>query len=230
MDLEILQETKVDLEKGKGIFTNIIQEVMCKGSEYLLKALPVNPTIKTGLYCIKNLIEGNNFKGMIKKVTNSSINEGKEILKVEDIKLEDIKKLKEVSLKGGLKEGICNSLDIAINNEFKNNIFYELYKEIIKELKSFINSKDFLTKIDVKIEKIQEKIKLTQENIEKWFKAYDKLDFSSMDKILKEVKKFKNVLTGEILRDTNLVENLSEILNIKREKLSNTQIEVCKTI
>ncbi len=235
-DLEIKKELNrnldVEVNRSKRVFSGIVQEAVSKGADYVIKAMPVNDSIKNVLIDVKNAFETKDFKQVLKTAINSSITEGLKILGLPKNVLKDINKIKNVTLKGGLREGVCAAIDIVTNKYLKNNVFVSFIKDFINKTKDFICNKGFKDKLNDGIKKVYNKIDQYKEKCEKWYDCYNKLDFDNMDNIAKSLKneKSKVSIDTDCVKQNNIIQNMMELINVKKDKLSPIQLQICSSL
>ena len=74
-----------------------------------------------------------------------------------------------------------------------NNIFGDMAKGFVNTVKSFIDSKEFITKLSETMEKFEQKISKFKETCKAWYQAYDKFD-------IEEIKELKTPFFTKIAR------------------------------
>lgn len=96
----------------------------------------------------------------------------------------------------------------------------------------YINSKSFDLNLDDSIAKVLSKESNFKELCSQWYKAYDKFDLDAINKLTKEIKSKErtSVLTSESSKIAKVICNITQFVNTKQDKLSNAQLEICKTI
>jgi hypothetical protein len=144
----------------------------------------------------------------------------------------DINKIKDAAFKGGLRQALVAGIDIISNKYLKGNILGDTISKFMEDTKDFINSKRFTIKIDEDIRKVamkQEKFKVL---CSQWYKAYDKMDLTSLNDIAKEIslKQKTSVMSNDVMKAAKIILNMTEFVNNKKDKLSLTQLDVCKSL
>ena len=63
----------------------------------------------------------------------------------------------------------------------------------------------------------------------KWYQEYDKFNIENLNTIAKTLSsKIKNVINSkECLIENNLIQNMTKLINSRKEKLSSSQVEFC---
>lgn len=227
-------ENSVDLEisRSKRAFTNLTQDIVSKGADYVIRAMPLNNHIKNILIDVKKSFETKDFKQVLKTAVSSSIQEGLNILNLPKNVIRDVTTIKDIALKGGLREGICSAIDIVTSKYLKNNVFYNIIKDFINKTKDFVFSRGFKQKIDKGIVNLLNKADKYKEKCNEWFKYYDKLDFDNMNMIAKslEHQKSKVASDSECIRQNNIIQNMTQFVNAKKDKLSRIQLQICNNL
>ena len=127
-------EVDVEVNRSQRIFSNLTYDVINKGADYVIKAMPVNEHIKDILIDVKKSFETKDFKQIIKTAVSSSIEEGLELINAPKNVIKDITKIKNIAIKGGLREGISAAIDIVTNKYLKNNLFSEDSVAILEQI------------------------------------------------------------------------------------------------
>jgi hypothetical protein len=236
MELEISKKLSrnldIDISKEKQAFDKVIVNVIDKGTDYILKAMPIQENIKDILIDVKKSFKTKDFSKIVQTTVTSSIREGLEILGAPINVIKDINKVKEAAFKGGLRQGLVAAVDIVSNKYIKGNIFGDTIVKFIDDTKDFINSKRFNMKIDEDIRKIAMKQEKFRMLCSEWYKAYDKMDLISLNDIAKKIsnKQKTSVMNNEVMKAAKIILNMTEFVNNKKDKLSLTQLDVCKSI
>lgn len=236
MEIDIIKNltNKIELQNVKEIqsFEKVIFNVIDKGSDYILKAMPIQENLKDVLIDVRNSFKTKDFSKIIETAVNSSIREGIEFLTSPASVLKDLNKIKEVANKGGLKQALITGIDILTDKNIKNNLFGDVIKKFVEEVKTMILSNKFNIKVDEEIKKIN----LKQENFKSlctdWYKAYDKLDIENINKLSKEIndKQKSYVYSSDVLKSARTIQNITEFVNNKKDKLSANQLDICKNL
>ena len=236
MELEIIKNINknldIDLSKEKQAFDKIIVNIIDKGTDYILKAMPIQENIKDILLDVKKSFKTKDFNKIVQTAITSSVREGLEIIGTPFNVIKDINKIKDVAFKGGLRQALVAGIDIFTDKYLKGNILGDSIAKFVDETKDFINSKRFNLKIDEDIRKVtlkQEKFKVL---CSEWYKAYDKMDLPSLNNIAKEIsyKQKTSVMNADVMKASKIILNMTEFVNNKKDKLSLTQLDVCKSM
>ena len=236
MELELIKKLNknldIDLSKEKQAFDKIVVNVIDKGTDYILKAMPIQENVKDILLDVKKSFKTKDFTKIVQTAVTSSIREGLEIIGTPINVIKDINKIREAAFKGGLRQALVASIEIFTNKYLKGNILGDVVAKFIEETKDFVNSKRFAIKIDEDIRKValkQEKFKVL---CSEWYKAYDKMDLPTLNNIAKEIssKQKTSIINTDIMKASKIILNMTEFVNNKKDKLSLTQLDVCKSL
>ncbi|MEG1142053.1 MAG: hypothetical protein RSE41_06370 [Clostridia bacterium] len=234
MELELKNNLTNDIEmnKDKIALDKIIGNVIDKSSDYILKALPIQDNLKDILIDVKASLKSKSFKKVISTVVTSSIREGLEIIGAPISIVKDINKLKDIAIKGGLKQLLSASIDIVMDKYIKGNLFGDITQKFADDMKQFIASKNFNLKIDNDINKLKDKQNEFKSLCSDWYKAYDKMDIEKINILANEINiKEKKILPSqELNKANNIIQNMTQVINNKKDKLSPMQFEICTNI
>lgn len=232
--LKIINNLDLDnkLSSTKTNFEKIINNVLQKGANYIIKAMPVNQGVKNVLINVKDALDTKDFKSILRVAIDSSIKEGLKILGTPISVIKNITKLKDIAIKGGLKEALCSGIDIISNKYSKNNLFGDIVKEFFNKIKQYIKTNKFLNKIDDGITKINQKLSNFKTLCNNWNKEYQNFNIDNINSILKQIKKYKysNILSDEDLKSCHIIENITSLINTKKARLSDTQLQMCQSL
>lgn len=231
-NLDLNQDLDIDLVKTRDEFSNVVGNVINKGANYIIRGMPINNHLKDILIDVKDAFKTKDFKEILKTAVNSSIREGLEVLSLPKNVLKDIAQIKNIAVNGGLAEGLCAGIEIISKRYFGKNV-YDLYiKDFFDKTKIFVKSKDFINKLDTGIKKVLGNIDNFKENCKKWYSAYDKFDLSLINEIADSLNKNKNKISfdTECLSQNNIIQNMTELINNKKDKLSSLQMQICNNI
>lgn len=233
-DLEIVNSKKLDIEltKTKDSFSNIVKDVIESGADYAIKAMPINDNVKDVLLDVRKAFHTKDFKYIVKTAVSSSLREGLEILNAPKNVIRDITKVKDIAFKGGLSSALSAGIDIVTNKYMKNNIFAPIINRFLNSLKDFVFSNSFKDKIDRGISNVFDRINKYKESCKQWYEAYEKFDIDKMNEIAKRLKynlKRTNI-DQECVNENNVIQNMTTLINAKKEKLSQIQLQICNNL
>lgn len=226
------RELDLNIKNTKKVFSNITQSVVNSAAEYIIKSMPVNDSVKNVLLDVKKSFETRDFKTIIKTVVGSSMEEGIKLLKLPKNVLSDLSKVTSITIKGGLKEGICAAIDITSNKYLKNNLFYNIVKDFVDQTKEYIFTKSFNDKLLLKVDGVLKKAESFKEKCNEWYKYYDELNFEKMNSLAKDLKKEKSKVISdpECTKENNIIQNILKLVNAKKDKLTNLQLQICNEL
>ena len=226
------REVDISINNTKKAFSNIAFNVVNTAADYIIKAMPVNDGVKNILLDVKKAFESRDFKTILKTAVGSSMEEGVKMLKMPKNVLSDISKVTNITIKGGLREWICAAIDIISNKYLKNNLFYNLIKDFINKTKDYIFTKEFKDKLEIKVERLVKKADNFKEKCKEWYKYYDKLDFEKMNDLAQDLKREKRKVISdpECAKESNIIQNILKLVNVKKDKLTNLQLQICNEL
>lgn len=231
-NISLNKELNLEIKNTERAFLNIVQNVVGKGADYVIKTMPVSDPIKNVLLDVRKSFETKDFKEILKTAVGSSIEEGLKFLNMPKNVLNDITTVANVSLRGGLREGVSAAIDIISNKYLKNNIFYNFIKDFIDKTKGFLFNKEFKNKITNAIDKLQEKVDKFKEKCDEWYDYYNKLDFDKINDLAKTLNKEKSSVSSNLdcVKQNNIIQNITKLVNAKQDKLSNIQMQICSNL
>lgn len=231
-NIEIENELNVEQTKNVNTFSNIVCNVVDKGVNYAIKALPIGDGLKDVALDVKEALKTNDFKYIVKTAINSSIREGIEFIGMPLNVLKNINTMKDVALKGGLTKALSAGIDIVCSKYLKNNLFVNIAKDFVSTVKNFVTSKDFLNKLDNAFNRLGEKIKGFKDTCNMWREAYEKFDIERINELSKDLrKKVKGVIENtECSNENRTIQNITTLVNNTHKKLSKIQLEACEQI
>lgn len=230
----IVIENKRDMviEHNKKEFAKVLEDTIYKGADYVIKGLPISTCVKDVLIDVKNAFRTKDFKEILKTAVNSSIREGLEILSIPKNVIRDITKIKDIALSGGIKNAVTAGIDIVTGKYLKGNIFEPFIKEFLNKTKDFVFSHDFIRKIDSGIKKVLVKGDQCKKLCEDWYRAYDQFDLEQINYLAKEIKSKKKYMCADAnyMKESSIIDNMTKLINAKKEKLSQIQLQICHSL
>lgn len=223
-DLKLGVMTK-ELEVG-------VSKTLDKVANYIIKALPIPDCAKDILKDVKDALKTKDVKTILGTAIKSSIREGLELLGVSNKTIENVFKLKDVALKGGLSYNIKNSIAIASKDFLNNNLSSEYVQSFFYQLEKFIQSNKFIDKLEEVLKKSLKRKETFLEKVNEWYKCYENLDFDKMTNIVNNLKRKKDllILYPECEKQYGIIKNITSMANSKKEKLSKMQLQLCSTL
>lgn len=218
-----------DIKKDMG---NAISDIVDKFGGYAIKAMPFPESVKDVLLDIKKVFVKKDFKNLISTVISSCVREGLETIGAPITIIKDIGKLGDVIKKGGIINGIVASVEIIANKYVKNNILGDYVGTFFEKVKDSIKSRDFVIKLDKQISKVNLKNESFKEKCKDWYDAYNKMDTENINKIAWELSK-STILKGaniKIKSENRVIQNMTKLVNNKKERLSKEQLQLCQIV
>ncbi|MDO4282158.1 MAG: hypothetical protein Q4D02_00845 [Clostridia bacterium] len=231
-NLDLDSKIDLDLVKNRNEFANIVENVIDKGANYVIRGMPINNHIKDILIDVKDSLKTKDVKEILKTAVNSSIREGLEVLSLPKEILKDISKIKDIAVSGGLREGINASIEIISKKYLGENVYSVYIKDFFDKVKDFIMSNEFLNKINAGLTKCVKKIDDFKNACNEWYQAYDKFDLESINHIANVLNKKKSNINfdSECMNQNNVIQNMTQLINNKKDKLSELQMQICSSI
>jgi len=239
--LEELNNTKnlklrndLDLEVSQNLtdFKKIAQNAIYSGVEYAIKSLDLNDQTTECLNEIKKSFKTKDFKEILSTAIDCSVKFGLEIAKTKFPVLRTIDGLKNISVKGGVGTLISTAIDIFSNKYVKGNLINDGIKKLFDNIKNFVKSNVFIQKLELGIKRIKDKVDKFNTMCSNWYKAYEKFDINDINNIADSINKFSTRVGNnlECLKENNIIQNMTALINNKMDKLSETQMEACANI
>lgn len=231
-NLDIDKKVDLNLSRNTKEFQNIVHNVVDRGADYVIKAMPVNDSIKDVLIDVKNAFKTKDFKEIVKTAVNSSIREGLEILSIPKNVISDITKIKDIALKGGLSNALSAGIDIISKRYLKGNIFEPYITKFLDKTKEFVFSNAFKNKIDMGINRFVERTDRYKSLCDSWYKAYEKFDLKDINYIAKTLseKQREVIADKDCVKQNKIIQNMTELVNTKKDKLSQIQLQICNNL
>lgn len=231
-NIDIDHKVDIDLVKNRNEFTNVVQNVIDKGANYVIRGMPINNHIKNILIDVKESLKSKDFKEIVKTAVNSSIREGLDILSLPKNVIRDINRIKDISLQGGLTNGLTAGIDIISKKYLGVNLYSDYIKDFFSKIREFILSNEFIKKIGRGIEKCVKKIQDFKSICSEWYQAYDKFDLKSINTIASYLNHHKKKVNfnDECLEKNEVIQNMTKLINHKKDKLSDMQMQICSQL
>lgn len=232
LNKDIDEKLSFQEERNRNEYSNTVAKVVDNSIGYIIKALPVNENIKQIALDVKDAFKTGDFKEIVKTAVKSSIKEGLEILNLSKNVISDITKISKIAFSGGLSSALSAGIDIISKKYLKNNIFSSVLFKITNEMKNYVFSKDFKIKIDNNINKLLEKNNKFNDLCQKWYESYEKFDLFNMNSLCKSIKNMqKHIVNDKDCKvQSDIIENMTNLINTKNSKLSPIQMQICNNI
>lgn len=227
-----MNDSVLEVKKNKEEITNIILKIIEKGSNYIIKSMPVNKHVKEILVNVKDSFGDSDIKGIIKVAIDSSIKEGIEILGIKEGELVEIEKMVTIAFKGGLPKSINLGVGTIENVKKYGNIFFNYIEDFFNSLKRFIASSGFETRVHEGINKCLNKVEEFKDMCNDWYDAYDKFDLNDLKDIASKLDKMKKKVSfnNNCLSENTIIQNVTELVSRKNGKLTKTQFDICSNL
>lgn len=221
-----------EIEKNKEEVVSIVNNVLDKGANYVIKSMPINAHIKEVLLEIKKVIKEKEFTQILKVALSSSLKEGMETTGVREGSFKEIGQVVDTAFKGGFTNAINAGIDIVGAAKKYGNIFYNYIDEFFGKLKSFVQSIEFKKKIYSSIEKCLDKIDAFKELCNDWYDAYDTFNLKELGNIAGKLNKLKNKVSFDTncVNENSIIQNITELVSRRKQKLTKTQLDICTNL
>ena len=231
-NLKLKNDLDLEVQQNINDFKKVTENVIYSGVEYAIKSLNLNDQNFEVLNGIKKAFKTKDFKEILSTAIDCSIKFGLEFAKTKFPLLRTIDGLKSISLKGGVGTLISSAIDIFANKYLKGNLISDSIKKIFENIKNFVKSNAFIKKIEQSINRIKDKVDKFNNLCKNWYEAYEKFDLNSINDIANSINKFSTRVSNNIecLKENNIIQNMTKLINNKMDKLSQNQIEVCANI
>lgn len=222
-------QVDLDIYQNKTDFGNIVEKVVRSGIEYGIKAIDKTPEMSTLLNHMKGIFKGSEFKKIIGSSIEGSVKEGLEIGKNNIKNLKDMNQFKETSLTGGLNFLLSAGIDIITNKYLAGNILKPHIQKLLKGVKDFLLSNSFVKGIEKGIQKLFSKAKDYKSLCKDWYDSYESFDINSMNEIAQKLERNKTKVgnDAECVTQNNVIQNMTRLINHKKDKLSAIQLQIC---
>ena len=227
-----MRNNKVELKKNKDEIKDILLNVIDKGSNYVIKSMPVNKHIKDMLLNIKSCLGEQNFKDIVSTAIESSVQEGKEILGLRDKDIKEINKMVKIAFKGGLAKNLNIGVSTIENVQKYGNLFYNYIEDFFTSLKRYISSKSFEEKVQLAVDKCINKVNEFKNICSSWYKAYDNFDINNISNIADKLDKMKKKVgfSDKCVSQNAIIQNVTELVKQNNKKLTKTQFDICANL
>ena len=213
-------------------FNNILTNIIKKGIDYGIKSLNSSENNDGLVNIIKEVSKGKELKEIIKTCVDASISQALENKKGNIDLLKSLKSFKDISIKGGLRYLLSAGVDILFRKATKLNLFKPIVEKILFNVKNFIMSNSFIQKLDVSINKIINRKNEFKKDCLNWHKAYEEFNLKKINEIAKVLQENKNKIQNDpdCIKENNIIQNITKLVNIKKEKLSKLQLQICNDL
>lgn len=226
------KELELSLMNNKENFDNIVIDILKKGISYGAKALDISKDSEGLIDSIKEIVGSKDLKEIVKSSVNVSLSQALENKKGDMSILKNLNDFKDMTLKGGLRFLLSAGVEILFNKVTKLNLFKPIIQSLVKNVKNFIMSSSFMQKLNNGVKKILGKVTSFKETCEKWYKAYDEFNISSINDIARELELKKETVLNDTdcLKENSVIQNMTKLINAKKDKLSQLQLQICNEL
>lgn len=223
---------EMDIFQNKENLVKILTNIIKKGVDYGTKALNFNESNQGIVQSVRELLKGKDLKKIVESSVNVSVQQGIENQKLDINELKQLGAFKELSLKGGLRFLLSAGVEVMFSKISKLNLFKPLIEKLVHNVKNFIMSNSFIQKLNTGIQKLIDKTKDFKAICQKWYDAYNEFDIAKLTQLASELetKKGKLAIDGDCMRQSNTIQNMTKLINNKKEKLSQLQLQICKNL
>lgn len=231
-ELNIELDFERDVEVMKNELGKLVSNTLDRTCTYTIKNMPVPDAFKDILYDIKESFKTKDFKEIVKTIVNSSVREGLEIIGFDKEKIQNLKDITEIAKKGGLMQGVKAGIEMVAKKYLDNNLVGDFVYDFFNSIKIEPLNKTFGEKLNNSIENVLK-------NKEKFFnacnnfkEAYENFDIEKINILSKEIKnKFKVVnYDRECISKNKIIQNITMLVNSKKEKLTEAQLQLCNVL
>lgn len=194
--------------------------------------MPVPDCAKDILIDVKDSLKSGSVKEVLSTVVKSSIREGLELLGLNKKSINSVLKLKEVAQKGGLAYGIKNVIEVISKQYISNNLTDKNIMLFFNKLKSYVQSDNFIEKINMALKKLSEKKERFFNQVEEWKTAYKAGNIAQMRIVAGKLNRKKEVMSQypECMKENRVIQNITAMADNKNEKLSDLQLKLCQVL
>ncbi len=219
---------KEEIEINKNEIAEIVINILDKGSNYIIKSMPINEHIKEILCNVKVALKEKDFKNMVKVAISSSITEGAQALGVRKEGISSIEEMIDASFEGGITKSINIGVDMIEQVKKYGNLFYNYIEDFFTRLRGFIDSKEFKNKVYSCVSKCLNKVDNFKEMCNDWYDAYDEFNISSLKEIASKLNKMKGQVGFDqnCISENSIIQNITEFVSKNNKKLTKTQFDI----
>lgn len=220
------------IEKNKDEIVTIVNNVLDKGANYVIKSMPISAHIKEILLDTKNVIKDKEFTQILKVGLTSSLKDGMENLGIKEDRISEINEMLETAFKGGFTNAINMGIDIVGKAKKYGHIFYNYIEEFFNKLKNFVQSIDFKNKIYSCVDRCLDKVDSFKELCNDWYDAYDKFDLKDIESIAGKLNKLKGRVSFDsaCVNENSIIQNMTRLVGRRKQKLTKTQLDICNNL
>lgn len=230
LSLEIKEDNRMSILKND--LSTATEKAIDHAAKYIIKAMPVPDAIKDILIDVKDAIRTKDIKQIVNTVIKSTVREGLELIGLSDKSINSLSELKNVASKGGLITSLKNGIEIVERNYVKQNIVGDYVYDFFDKLKSYIMNKEFGKNLTGIIDKLEKKKDKFLQKCEEWYSAYKNMNLDKLNSLAHELDSNKYILSRyiECSKENSIIQNMTAMVNNKKEILSQNQQRLCQVI
>lgn len=230
LTLELKEESRMKLLKND--LADAAEKAIDNAAKYIIKAMPVPDAIKDILMDIKDSLRTKDIRQVVGTAVKSTVREGLELIGMSTESINSLSELKNIASKGGLVTALKNGIEIVAQNYLKNNIVGQHVYNFFDKLKNYIMNKEFSKSLTSIINKLEQKKDKFLKKCEEWYEAYKSLNIYKLNDIANELKSSKSILSRytDCEKQNNIIQNLTAMVNNKKDFLTSEQQRLCQVI
>lgn len=231
-DVSLTRDLDLEVSQNLADFKKVTESAVNSGIDYIIKSLNCDNEVKNSLTEMKKIFKAKDFKEMMSMAVESSLKLGLEVAKKKFPVLKTLDGIKEISVRGGIGTMLSSTVDIMSNKYLKGNLIGDNIKVFLDDVKSFLKSNSFINKIEQGINRVKNNIVKFNDLCSKWYESYEKFDITNINNLADTIKKFSGRVSNynECIKESNIIQNMTALINNKMDKLSKTQMEVCANL
>lgn len=228
-DLNLDKSRDIEFSNGLTDVRKILENIISSSSNYVIKTLDCDNSIKTELKSISKSFKTDSFKDILKTALASSVNIGLEILKNKLPAGNLLSGIANAAIKGGIGKLISTGIEIVGNKMLKNNLGEKNYITYFQDLITYFKENKFIDKFNDSIKRVGNKIEKFKNMCENWHEAYNNFNIDKVNEVYESINKYYPKVSkySVIDKDHDIIKNLTTLINNKKGKLSQIQYDTC---
>lgn len=100
------------------------------------------------------------------------------------------------------------------------------------KLKNYIMNSEFMKYLNSVIDKLEQKKNQFLDKCEEWYNAYKNKDLDRVNEIAEKLDENKYILSryNECVKENNVIQNITAMVNSKKDILTANQLRLCEVI
>ena len=158
--------------------------------------------------------------------------EGLEIMGVDKKNIQNIKEITKIAVKGGLMEALKAGVDIIAKKYLDNNIVGDFVYDFFNTVKNAPLNNTFSEKINKVLDIGLKEKKEFYEVLEEFKGAYEKFDIAKINELAKKINSKLKVTNydRDCISENKIIQNIAMLVNSRKEKLSEAQLQLCNVL